>query len=160
MNGCTDTGNLIVYEVDPAASSMDVNYYKITIDSTANVIRFTGLTGGSNSGTFTLTVTGTLPDSVTQTTFTFNVIRSVCGTQVFTPSTGVNQVYYITDSLGSYTFPAFGKSQSGCSETYFNSISTNSWITGVTDNSGNGETVSWSSSDNNHVGVYTITITA
>ena len=65
MNGCTDTGNLIVYEVDAAASSMDVNYYKITIDSTANVIRFTGLTGGSNSGSFTLTVTGTLPDSVT-----------------------------------------------------------------------------------------------
>ena len=65
MDGCTDTGNLITYEVDVLTAGLDQNYFKITVDQTANEMRLTSLTGGTASGTYSLTVTGTLPDSVT-----------------------------------------------------------------------------------------------
>ena len=65
MDNCSDTGNLITYEVDVVGAGLDQNYFKISVDQTANEMRLTGLTGGSASGTYTLTVTGTLPDSAT-----------------------------------------------------------------------------------------------
>ena len=77
MNGCTDTGNLITYEIN-VAGILEPEYFKISADSIDNVIRFTALNGGSVTGTHTLTVVGTLPDSVTQASFTFDVIFNSC----------------------------------------------------------------------------------
>lgn len=124
------------------------------------MIHLTGLTSGA--GTMTapaeITIVGTLPDGTTQGSFQFSVVARSCYNQVFTvPSTGADQVYYITDNLTEYTFPTFQKSLSGCSEVYENSISpANTWITGVSDYGGIGNKVGWESIDESDVGIYTI----
>ena len=62
-DGCTDTGNIISYEV--GIDSLEPAYFKLSADSINNLLRFTALTGGTVTGPVTITVTGTLPDSVT-----------------------------------------------------------------------------------------------
>ena len=59
---CTDTGIMLTYEVHITGTSFQPRYLKLNIDPYANVIRWTGLTGGSEFGQFTLTITGTMPD--------------------------------------------------------------------------------------------------
>ena len=130
------------------------------MDSSTNTIHLTALASGA--GTMTapanVTIVGTLPDGTTQESFQFSVVARSCSNQVFTvPSTWADQVYYIKDSLTEYTFPDFQKSLSGCSEVYENSISpANTWITGVSDYGGVGNTVGWQSIDESDVDTYTI----
>lgn len=70
-------------------------------------------------------------------------------------------MYYVTQAYADYTFPDFTESVAGCGMTWTNSISpANSWITGVSDGGGVSATVGWSSTDESHVGTYTITMTA
>ena len=108
-----------------------------------------------------MTITGTLPDSVTEASFSFNMIYSDCKDQVYTPSVGVNQVYYVTNALSEYEIPDFGRTLTGCAITYYNSaLPVNTWLTGVSDYSGNGKKVGWSTITESHMGVYTITIDA
>ena len=58
-------------------------------------------------------------------------------------------------------FPAFTVTQATCTVSYTNAITpVNTWISGVSDNAGLGETVGWSTIDEFNVGFYTITITA
>ena len=62
--------------------------------------------------------------------------------------TFVTQTYYVRDATASYDAPAFTVDAS-CPQTmyYTNSISANTWITGFTDNSGDGKLVSWQTND-------------
>ena len=85
---------------------------------------------------------------------------SICKHQVFTaPTTATDQVYYVTDPYADYQYPAFTKSVAACTETYTNSIApVNTWITGVSDNSGAGSLVGWSTNNESDLGIYTITI--
>ena len=73
--GCTDPGSIISYEVT-LPNTLDAQYVKLSADSYSNELRLMALTGGTGTGSHTITVTGTLPDSVTQETFTFTVIVS------------------------------------------------------------------------------------
>ena len=158
---CADTGIILTYAIDISSTSLEPEYFKISADPYNNVIRWTGLTGGTQTGTFTLTVTGTLPDSINQTTFTFKVIYSDCEDQVYTPSSGVTQIYYVTNPLSEYEIPNFGVSLSSCPVSYFNSAApVNTWLTGVSDYSGSGKKVGWSTITEAHMGTYTITIDA
>ena len=77
MNGCSDPGSLIFYEIQDYSSDLDAEYFKISMDSISNQIRFTALSGGSSSGSVTMTVIGTLPDGASAT-FTFIVKASTC----------------------------------------------------------------------------------
>ena len=155
VSGCTDTGIILNYQVDLSASALTSDTFKLTIDGKNNLVRFTGLAGGTATGVQTITVTGTLPDNVTFLQWTFEVLPTVCFHQVFTaPTTDIDQVYYVTNPYADYQFPAFTKTQTTCAESYTNSITpTNSWIT---DSAGVGETVGWQTNDNLNVGFYTI----
>ena len=52
-------------------------------------------------------------------------------------------------------------SQPSCTATYTNSIApANTWITGVSNSSGSGKVVGWSTSNESNINIYTITITA
>lgn len=159
---CTDPGIILSYQADLTATSFDPLELKLTIDPISNVIRYTGLSTGSTTGSQTITVTGTLPDRVTESSFTFTIEYSPCLHQVFTaPTTATDQVYYVTNAYSDYQYPAFTKTHPSCTETYTNSIlPVNTWITGVSDNAGDGSLVGWSTTDDTLVGLYTVTITA
>ena len=73
----------------------------------------------------------------------------------------ISQVYYVTDPAANYDFPEFDKSILSCLESYTNAVApVNTWISGVSDSLGVGKLVGWSTSDEMHVGTYTVTITA
>ena len=86
----------------------------------------------------------------------------MCANQVLTiPSGVINHVYYVTDPAANYDFPEFDKSILSCLASYTNAVTPiNTWITGVSDSLGVGKLVEWSTTDEMHVGIYTVTITA
>ena len=89
------------------------------------------------------------------------MIYSNCDGQVYTPSTGVDQIYYVTNPLAEYEVADFGLSKPSCPVAYYNSASpVNTWLTGVSDYSGSGKKVGWSTLTETDVGTYTITILA
>ena len=69
---------------------------------------------------------------------------STCSNQVYTPSTGTNQIYYVTDPLTEYEISNFGVTRSDCPVAYENSVAPlNTWLTGITDYLGVGKKVGW-----------------
>ena len=57
--------------------------------------------------------------------------------------------------------PAFGLSRPSCPVSYFNSaLPVNTWLTGVSDYSGDGKKVGWSTITESDMGTYTVTIIA
>ena len=70
-----------------------------------------------------------------------------------------DQLYYVTDVLGSYDPPTpFTSSSADCQAdlVYTNVVTTHTWIT---DNSGTGKALSWQTDDETQVVTYTVTIT-
>lgn len=61
MDSCSDAGSIISYEVSVPAT-LEADYFKVNADPYNNQIRLTALTGGTVTGSHTITVTGTLPD--------------------------------------------------------------------------------------------------
>ena len=89
---CTDTGKIIDYAVTSIAT-LDPKYVKVSLDPYSNLIRLTGLSSGTGSATgasYTITVTGTLPDRLTQKSFTFNIFPKICAIQTFSAPVSVN----------------------------------------------------------------------
>lgn len=154
---CTDSGNIVEYQVS-LSNSLDPETFKLTIDPVSNVIRVTGVTGGSVTTTQTITVKASLPD-LTSHTFTFNVIPTHCASAVFTPSLLMtDQTYIVSDVYSDYTAPDFTSSDPTCSAAYTNSISpVSAWMT---DSSGSGKVVGWYTTDDLLMGSYVVTITA
>ena len=135
---------------------------KLSIDSTDNKIWAKGLVGGTVYGVFTITVNGFLPMTATTVSFTFNLAVDPCAHTLITYPSLTTQIYYVTNPTGSYSVPAF-TTTTLCADAliYTNSIApTNTWITGVTDNSGNGRDVSWQTNVEANVALYTVTIAA
>ena len=158
---CADTEIIITYEIDISSTTLQPEYLKLTIDPYNNVVRWNGLVGGSTQGIFVLTIKGTLPDGVTQASFSYNMVYSDCDDQAYTPSIGVNQIYYVTDPLSEYEVPDFGLTRPTCPVAYYNSaLAMNTWLTGISDYSGDGKLVGWKTITESDMGIYTITILA
>ena len=91
-----------------------------------------------------------------------NIRVSQCASQVITVGLPfVDQLYGLTYPFASYTAPAYVSNIdiNTCPVSYSNLIlPANTWITGVNDNNGVGATVGWQTSDEAHIGYYTVTI--
>ena len=74
----------------------------------------------------------------------------------------MNQLYYVTDPYADYVFPTFARSRIECPEAYWNEVVSpaNTWITGVSDNNGDGVVVGWQTNLESNKGTYLIKITA
>lgn len=87
---------------------------------------------------------------------------SPCKGIPLTAPTFIDQNYYIRNVLGDYDAPAFPVDPV-CGETvvtYTNSVTGPNFITGVSDNLGDGKLVGWYSADEVDIGNYIVTINA
>ena len=116
----------------------------MSIDSATNKIWVLARDFGTTYGSFTLTINAVLPGSQVTASFTFELILNPCKNRPFYPPPFVDQLYYITEPEGSYEPGAF-TTDPECPQdiVYSNSVSTNDWITGFTDNGGAGKLVRW-----------------
>ena len=157
---CNDPAPTWAYQIDQGNFNSQI--IKVQIDATTKTIWLKPMLAGVGSSiTTNITVFARLPSGET-TTFTFRVemVDLNCAVDVI-PSAPLDQLYTIMSILAGYEAPEFTYPDPSCPHPieYTNTISTNNFITGISDNAGVGRLVEWQSNDLQDIGQYTVTIT-
>ena len=162
--GCDDDDDYFTYSIiydqsfDAKVAHLNVN------PSTSMLTLETGATLNTlqAEGIYYFTIVGTLPDRSSYS-WPFELGWTHCYEEVLTPATLINQSYIITTAYADYDAPVWTILPATCDTTieYFNQVMpVNTWITGESDNNGDGKLVGWETFDEVNKGQYTVTITA
>lgn len=154
---CTDGPDIWHYSINQTPISAVRDHLKVSIDVENSLIWVKGLVGETATATYIITVNGVLEGTTKKAAFDFTLLMTPCKNTPLIPPTFVDQLYYVTDPVGSYDAPDFTVDPI-CPQdlTYNNTITpANTWIT---DNAGVGKLVSWQTNDEINKNIYTVTI--
>lgn len=162
--GCDDASDFITYVIEYDAAFSSSKCY-ITVDLENSVIRIeTGpdLTTAQAEGIYYFTIMGVLPDR-TMFSWPLEIGWTHCADEVFSAPVLVDQTYIITTPYADYDPPEWLMTPDTCIVPYIytNQVTpVNTWITGVSDNLGDGKIVGWFSTEETHKGEYNVSILA